>query len=162
MSSVPIPGQIRQRLAPVVRTLAPLLDAGALARASNPDVGLACRATVEAAWREITAPSAVYAAWDARGWCRYVGSVYRQQVTAVGDRLAEHHRHPQHGPARRRDWVLMTVLPIRAGALHKAVLAAEGWAARLLVPLDGGAHPAIDLMQPPDAIAAAILTTPGA
>jgi len=156
VSSVPIPRQIRQRLAPAVRTLAPLLDAGALARAGNSDICLACRATVEAARHEITSPSAVYAAWDAQGWCRYVGSVYRQ-ATAVGDRLAEHHRHPQHGPARRHDWILMTVLPIRADAPRTAVLAAEGWAARLLVPLDGGAHPAIDLMQPPDAIAAAIL-----
>ena len=161
MSPVPIPRQIRQRLAPAVRTLAPLLDADALAGADAPDVGLACRATVEAAWREITAPSAVYVAWDARGWCRYVGSVYRQQPTAVGDRLAEHHRHPHHGPARRRDWVLMTVMPIRADAPRTVVLAAEGWAARLLVPLDGGAHPAVDLMQPPDAIAAAILTAHG-
>ncbi|HEV2640510.1 MAG TPA: hypothetical protein VGX23_35595 [Actinocrinis sp.] len=158
---MPIPSQIRERLAPAVRALAPLLDPGALAHAGTPDVCLACRATVEAAWHEITAPSAVYAAWDARGWCRYVGSVCRQQATAVGDRLAEHHRHPQHGPARRRDWVLMTVLPIRTDAPRKAVLAAEGWAARLLVPLDGGAHPAIDLMQPPDAIAAAIPTAHG-
>lgn len=158
MSLVPIPHEIRGRLAPAVRTLAPLLDADALARASDPEVGLVCRATVEAAWQEINTPSAVYVAWDARCWCRYVGSVYRQQATAVGDRLAEHHRHPQYGSSRRRDWVLMTVLPIRAEAPRPAVLAAEGWAARLLVPLDGGAHPAIDLMQPPDAIAAAFLT----
>lgn len=99
-------------------------------------------------------PRAVYVAWDARGWCRYIGSVNRRQATAVGDRLAEHHQHPRHGPARRRDWVLLTVLPIRADAPHGAVLAAEGWAARLLVSLDGGAHPVIDLMLPPDAIAA--------
>ncbi|MER6401492.1 hypothetical protein ABT263_36455 [Kitasatospora sp. NPDC001603] len=161
MSSVPIPHQIRRRLAPAVRTLTPLLDAGALARAHDPASGLACRATVEAAKREITAPRAVYVAWDARGWCRYVGSVNRRHATAVGDRLAEHHQHPRHGPARSRDWVLLTVLPIRADAPHGAVLAAEGWAARLLVPLDGGAHPVIDLMLPPDAIAAAIPTPHG-
>ncbi|MFI6449645.1 hypothetical protein [Kitasatospora sp. NPDC050543] len=156
MSSVTIPRQIRRRLAPAVRTLAPLLDAGALARAGDPASGLACRATVEAARREITAPRAVYVAWDAQGWCRYVGSVYRPRATAVGDRLAEHQQHRRHGAARRRDWVLLTVLPIRTDAPREAVLAAEGWAARLLVPLDGGAHPAIDLMLPPDAIAAAI------
>ncbi|BFV54911.1 hypothetical protein KCMC57_up63750 [Kitasatospora sp. CMC57] len=85
--------------------------------------------------------------------------MYRQQATAVGDRLAEHHRHPRHGPARLSGWVLLTVLPMRADAPREAALAAEGWAASMLVPLDGGTHPAIDLMLPPDAIAAALLTT---
>ncbi|MEU9077013.1 hypothetical protein [Kitasatospora sp. NPDC048538] len=161
MSSVPIPRQVRRQLAPTVRILAPLLDADALAGVSNPNVGLVCRATVEAARREITVPSAVYAAWDAQGWCRYVGSVHRQHASAVADRLAEHHQHHRHGWARRKDWVLLTVLPVRTDAPVGAVRAAEGWAARLLVPLDGGAHPVIDLMLPPDAIAAAIATTHG-
>ncbi|BFV54910.1 hypothetical protein KCMC57_up63760 [Kitasatospora sp. CMC57] len=70
MRPVPIPRQIRRRLAPAVRTLAPLLDIRALARAHDPASGLVCRATVDAARSEITAPHAVYAAWDARGWCR--------------------------------------------------------------------------------------------
>ncbi|MFE3875402.1 hypothetical protein ACFXPX_13500 [Kitasatospora sp. NPDC059146] len=154
--TVQIPQQIRRRLAPVVRTLAPLLDASALDQDGGLLAGLTCRATVEAARRGITAPNAVYVAWDVRYCCRYVGSVCRPSVTAVGDRLAEHHQHLTEGTARRSGWALLTVLPIRADAPPEIVHAAEGWAARYLAPLEGRAHPRIDFMQPPATLAASL------
>ena len=91
MSPVTIPHQIRSRLVPAVRTLAPLLDSDALASAADPMCGIVCRATVDAVRHGVTAPSAVYVAWDARCWCRYVGSVFRESTTAVSARLNEHH-----------------------------------------------------------------------
>ncbi|MFE7564191.1 hypothetical protein [Kitasatospora sp. NPDC057500] len=155
-TTVPIPRQIRRQLTPVTRTLAPLLDVGVLTHNGGLLAGLTCRATVEAARRSITAPSAVYVAWDVRCCCRYVGSVCRRSSTAVADRLGEHHQHPDEGPARRSSWVLLTVLPIRADAPPRIVRAAEGWAACFLAPLDGTAHPSIDLTQVPAALAASL------
>ncbi|MER7756209.1 hypothetical protein [Kitasatospora sp. NPDC097643] len=154
--AIPLPRQIHRRLDPVVRTLAPLLDAGTLTANGELRADLTCRATVDTARRGITAASAVYIAWDARCSCRYVGSVCRQSPTAVGDRLAEHHQHRTEGPARRAGWAVLTVLPVRADAPPRIVQAAEGWAARLLGPLDGAAHPRIDLALPPTALAASI------
>ncbi|MFI8456904.1 hypothetical protein [Kitasatospora sp. NPDC085464] len=155
-TTVPIPRQIRRQLTPVIRTLTPLLDAGVLTHDGDLLASLTCRATIEAARRSITAQSAVYVAWDVRCCCRYVGSVCCRSSTAVADRLGEHHQHPDDGLARRSGWVLLTVLPIRADAAPRIVHAAEGWAARFLAPLDGTAHPSIDLAQPPAALAASL------
>ena len=154
--AVTIPRKIVRQLVNVTRALAPLIDSTAVSADGGLRATLTCRASVEVARHSITATSAVYVAWDIRCCCRYVGSVCRQGSTAVGDRLVEHHQHRTEGPARRAGWVLLTVLPIRTDASPQIVQAAEGWAARLLAPQDGTAHPRIDLDLPPAALAASI------
>ncbi|GEB60068.1 hypothetical protein [Streptomyces gardneri] len=114
---------------------------------------LASRALPDTVRRQIRCRSAVYTAWDVQGQCRYVGSVCRGGATAVGDRLAEHFRYVAKGQRRRADWALLTVIPIRPDAPLDVVRAAEGWAARRLAPLDGSAHPRIELDRPPSVLA---------
>lgn len=152
-----IPEGIRGQLVPAARFLIPLLDPAVLTkdghlllRALGP---FACRAAPELARRQIRCGSAVYIAWDSRRYCRYVGSVCRQGQTAVGDRLSEHYQLTDLGPARRAAWALLTVLPIRTDAPLCIVRAAEGWTARNLSPLEGSAHPQIELAQPPAELA---------
>ncbi|WP_371640742.1 hypothetical protein [Streptomyces virginiae] len=156
MSSASIPRQIIRQLTPVLRTMAPLVDAAVLNEDGGLPARLTLRATPEAVRRRINAPNAVYIAWDVRCHCRYVGSVCRQERTAVGTRLAEHYKHSTDGPNRRAHWALLTVLPIRSDAPLQIVRAAEGWAARLLSPQDGTAHPYIDMAEPPAVLAASI------
>ncbi|MFE4258265.1 hypothetical protein [Streptomyces sp. NPDC056883] len=158
MSPAAIPRQILRQLTPVLRTMAPLLDTSALDQGGGLSTRLTSRATAEAVRRSINEANAVYIAWDVRCRCRYVGSVDRQERTAVGARLAEHHKHPTEGRERQAEWALLTVLPIRSDATPQIVRAAEGWAARLLSPQDGNAHPCIDLAAPPAALAASMGT----
>ncbi|MFI9289472.1 hypothetical protein [Streptomyces werraensis] len=73
----------------------------------------------------------------------------RQGASAVGDRLAEHYGHPSTGAARQGSWTLLTVLPLADQAALEVVRSAEGWTARLLNPVDGSAHPRVDLAQTP-------------
>ncbi|MEW5631192.1 hypothetical protein AB1388_32285 [Streptomyces hydrogenans] len=152
------PRRITRQLSPAVKKLAPLLSTAAFTSDGILRTELTCRATVATVRREITTASAVYVTWDVRGRCRYVGSVHRGAPTAVSNRLAEHHQHRTEGCVRREEWALLTVLPMRADASLPTVLAAEGWAARILSPLDGVAHPQIDLVRPPAVIAAAMDT----
>ncbi|MER7847487.1 hypothetical protein ABTZ03_26500 [Kitasatospora sp. NPDC096077] len=153
-----IPRQITRQLSPAVKKLAPLLSPAAFTSDGILRAELTCRAAVATVRRQITAASAVYVVWDVRGRCRYVGSVHREAPTAVSNRLAEHHQHRTEGGMRREEWALLTVLPMRGDASLPVVLATEGWAARILGPLDGVAHPQIDLARPPAVIAAAMGT----
>ncbi|MER8199488.1 hypothetical protein ABTY00_36890 [Streptomyces microflavus] len=113
----------------------------------------ASRALPDAVRSQIRWGSAVYTTWDVQGQCRYVGSVCRGGAAAVGDRLAEHFRHLTEGQRRQVNWALLTAIPIRADAPLDFVRAAEGWAARRLAPLDGKAHPRIELDRPPSLLA---------
>lgn len=88
--------------------------------------------------RYVAASCAVYVAWDSRRGCRYVGSVCREGAGAVGDRRA---------PAGA--WCVLTVLPLADQAALEVVRSTEGWTARLLNPVDGSAHPRIDLAKTP-------------
>jgi hypothetical protein len=69
--------------------------------------------TVRAVLRAtITPTAAVYVAWDARGRCRYVGSIRRPQSrAAVRDRLSE---HLAAGDPRKAEWYALTVTPYGA------------------------------------------------
>jgi hypothetical protein len=152
-----IPEGIRSQLVPAARFLVPLLDPAMLTADGHLLLralgSFTCRADPELVRRQIRCGSAAYVAWDSRRNCRYVGSVCRQGQTAVGDRLAEHYQLTGLGPARRAAWALLTVLPIRADAPPGIVRAAEGWTARNLSPLEGSAHPQVELSQPPAALA---------
>ena len=152
-----IPEGIRGQLVSAARFLVPLLDPAVLTEDGHllPRVlsSFTCRAEPELVRRQIRCASAVYAAWDSRRGCRYVGSVCRRGQTAVGDRLAEHYQLTDLGPARRAAWALLTVLPLRTDAPLGIVRAAEGWTARNLSPLEGSAHPQVELGQPPAALA---------
>lgn len=102
--------------------------------------------------RAVTSGSnAVYAAFDVRGDCRYVGSVARSDGAAVADRLAEHFR--AH-PARSHAWHCLAVLALPDRYDRQTVRAAEGWAARVLNPVEGTAHPQVDLLASPEILAA--------
>jgi hypothetical protein len=157
-----IPEGIRGQLVPAARFLAPLLDPAVLTKDGHLLVralsSFTCRADPELVRHQIRCGSAVYVAWDSRRSCRYVGSVCRQGPAAVGDRLAEHYQLTDLGPARRAAWALLTVLPIRADAPPGIVRVAEGWTARNLSPLEGSAHPQVELGQPPAALAQTLST----
>lgn len=133
-----------------LRLLRPILSVGEGDRRALS--ALTCRARPEVVRNRITARSAVYVAWDARIACCYVGSVHRAGTTAVADRLTEHYRHPREGRARVQSWALLTVLPLRADATVGQARGAEGWAARILSPLDGQAHPGVDIGVDPAAL----------
>lgn len=152
-----VPEGIRGRLVPAARFLVPLLDSAVLTKDGRLLLralgSFTCRADPELVRRQIRCGSAVYVAWDSRRCCRYVGSVRRQGQTAVGDRLAEHYQLTDLGPARRAAWALLTVLPVRTDAPLGIVRAAEGWTARNLSPLEGSAHPQVELGQPPAVLA---------
>jgi hypothetical protein len=152
-----IPDGIRGQFVPAACFLVPLLDPAVLTEDGQLLLralgSFICRADPELARRQIRCGSAVYVAWDSRRSCRYVGSVCRRGQTAVGDRLAEHYQLTDLGPARRAAWALLTVLPIRTDAPLGIVRAAEGWTARNLSPLEGSAHPQVELGQPPAALA---------
>ncbi|MFF3459720.1 hypothetical protein ACFYXH_36575 [Streptomyces sp. NPDC002730] len=147
-----LPAAIGRALRPVLRLMGPVLDYGAaqVGRGGSPVV--VCPAHPAAVRRRVTASCAVYVAWDSRCGCRYVGSVCRQGAGAVGDRLAEHYAHPTTGVLRRGAWSLLTVLPLADQAALEVVRNAEGWTARLLNPVDGSAHPRINLAQTPAAL----------
>jgi hypothetical protein len=152
-----IPEGIRGQLVSAARFLVPLLDPAVLTEDGHLLLrvlsSFTCRAEPDLVRRQIRCASAVYAAWDSRRGCRYVGSVCRRGQAAVGDRLAEHYQLTDIGPARRAAWALLTVLPIRTDAPPGIVRAAEGWTARNLSPLEGSAHPQVELGQPPAALA---------
>ncbi|MGH4011208.1 MAG: hypothetical protein ACRDTH_24125 [Pseudonocardiaceae bacterium] len=166
--SIPLPPALLK----TATFLAPLLDATVLApRAPRGSVGDICPAGQRlaeyafsarpAALRgRVTCSSAVYVAWDSRLACRYVGSVARGGPTAVPDRVAEHLDHSAAGRRKRSLWALLTVLPIGAAYSLETVRAAEGWAARLLAPMDGSAHPRVDLAAPPITLARLSLKEP--
>lgn len=148
-AALTLPAQIRRALQPVLRLVGPaLLDGGA-----GDGRGLApvvvCPAVPAAVRRRAAARCAVYIAWDNRCGCQYVGSVCRQGPGAVGDRLAEHYTHPRTGVSRRGAWSLLTVLPLAEQTTLEVIRNAEGWTARLLNPIDGAAHPRVDLTQTP-------------
>ncbi|WP_030720234.1 hypothetical protein [Streptomyces griseus] len=144
-----LPSQIQRALQPVLRLVSPVLDvpAGRDGREGSPVV--VCRARPDTVRRYVAASCAVYVAWDSRRGCRYVGSVCREGAGAVGDRLAEHYAHPATGVLRRGAWCVLTVLPLADQAALEVVRSAEGWTARLLDPVDGSAHPRIDLAKTP-------------
>ncbi|GAA1042191.1 hypothetical protein GCM10009566_42660 [Streptomyces murinus] len=155
MSAAPtLPAAIGQALRPVIRLIGPVLDVPAAAQGRGGSPVVVCRASAVVVRRQVAASCAVYVAWDNRRGCRYVGSVCRQGPGAVGDRLAEHYAHRTAGGSRRTSWCLLTVLPLSEGIPLEAVRNAEGWAARLLNPADGSAHPRVDLMQTPATLAA--------
>ncbi|MGW1194159.1 hypothetical protein [Streptomyces sp. NPDC002559] len=152
-----IPARLHREVSETARLLKGLVDPSLPIMLETPISAalehFASRALPDMVRRQIRCRSAVYTAWDAQGQCRYVGSVCRGGETAVGDRLAEHFRHVTKGQRRRANWALLTVIPIRADAPLAFVRAAEGWAARRLAPLDGSAHPRIELDRPPSVLA---------
>lgn len=90
----------------------------------------------------LTATSAVYVTWDVRGRCRYVGSVRRPAARAAArDRIKEH----LDDDVRRGHWYAVTVLPLRTALTLEQVRLCEGWAARVLRPLEGSAHPRVSV-----------------
>ncbi|MFI6396373.1 hypothetical protein [Nonomuraea sp. NPDC050540] len=151
MSGLHLPPPILKALLPVCTLIQPML-AEPFTRAQGQGAALSAwssRANPAEVRCRITAVSAVYVAWDVRRTCRYVGSVCREGSTAVGDRLSEHYRDRSAGASRRADWALLTVLPLHPDLHVKDVRIAEGWAARRLGPLDGSAHPMVNLATPP-------------
>ncbi|MEU5756236.1 hypothetical protein ACFU5B_37445 [Streptomyces murinus] len=144
-----LPGQISRALRPVLRLVGPVLDLPAAGDGRGGSPVVVCPAGPALVRRRVAASCAVYVAWDSRRGCRYVGSVCRQGASAVGDRLAEHYGHPTAGLARQEAWTLLTVLPLADQADMEVVRSAEGWTARLLNPVDGSAHPRVDLAQTP-------------
>ncbi|MEV0850593.1 hypothetical protein ACIBUR_02935 [Streptomyces anulatus] len=161
-----LPAQIGRALRPVLRLVGPVLDDSALQSGGHSAV-VVCPARPGAVRRRVGASCAVYVAWDSRRGCQYVGSVCRQGPGAVGDRLAEHYAHPTTGVIRQGAWSLLTVLPLADQSALEVVRNAEGWTARLLNPLDGSAHPRVDLTQTPAALALHVVrqtpfTDPGA
>ncbi|MER5842758.1 hypothetical protein ABT099_21120 [Streptomyces prasinus] len=146
-TALTVPAAIGQALRPVLRLMGPVLDVPAIAVGRGGSPVVVCRASPAVVRRRVAASCAVYVAWDNRRGCRYVGSVCRQGPGAVGDRLAEHYAHRAAGLARRTSWCLLTVLPLAERTPLEAVRVAEGWAARLLNPADGSAHPRVDLTQ---------------
>lgn len=143
-----LPSQIGRALRPVMRLVRPVMD-GADACSGGPLPVVVCPAQPAEVRRRVEACCAVYVAWDNRYGCRYVGSVCRRGRSAVGDRLGEHYAHRTAGAARRMSWCLLTVLPLVEGIELEAVRNAEGWTARLLNPVDGSAHPRVDLTHTP-------------
>ena len=148
-----LPAQIGRALGPVLRLVGPVLDDSVVQSGDRHAPVVVCPARPDAVRRRVAASCAVYVAWDSRRRCRYVGSVCRQGSGAVGDRLAEHYAHPTTGAARRGAWLLLTVLPLADLSALEVVRSTEGWTARLLNPLDGSAHPRVDLAQTPAALA---------
>jgi hypothetical protein len=144
-----LPARIGRALEPVLRLVGPVLDVPAAVDGRGGSPVMVCPADPAAVRRRVAASCAVYVAWDSRCGCRYVGSVCRQGRGAVGDRLAEHYAHPTAGAFRRGAWCLLTVLPLADQAALEVVRNAEGWTARLLNPVDGSAHPRVDLAQTP-------------
>ncbi|MFJ4851465.1 hypothetical protein [Streptomyces sp. NPDC088733] len=136
--------------------LAPLLASQASRPSGAPLPPWTWRAQPQALRQTMECAKAVYVAWDRRGDCLYVGSVCRGHDTAIADRLDEHFRSISNGSRRRASWALLSVLPIRADAPLTTVRAAEGWAALLLSPQEGSAHPRVDLAAPPRALAKAL------
>lgn len=145
--------------------LAPLLDAAVLAPTAQTEsvgavhlVGQGLReytfpARPAGLRGRVTCSSAIYVVWDSRLACRYVGSVARGGPTAVPDRVAEHLGQSAAGRRKRSLWALLTVLPLGPAYSLETVRAAEGWAARLLAPMDGSAHPRVDLAATPTVLA---------
>lgn len=159
--SVPLPVALLK----TATFLAPLLDATVLASTTQRGpVGAICPlgqglreytfpARPAALRGRVTSSSAIYVVWDSRLACRYVGSVARGGPTAVPDRVAEHLGQSAAGRRKRSLWALLTVLPVGPAYSLETVRAAEGWAARLLAPMDGSAHPRVDLAATPTALA---------
>ncbi|MFJ5535431.1 hypothetical protein [Streptomyces sp. NPDC093261] len=148
-----LPAQIGRALQPVLRLVGPVLDDNVVRGGGRHAPVVVCPARPDAVRRRAAATCAVYVAWDSRRGCQYVGSVCRQGAGAVGDRLAEHYAHPTTGVARRGAWSLLTILPLADQSALEVVRNAEGWTARLLNPVDGSAHPRVDLTQTPAALA---------
>ncbi|MFJ2651867.1 hypothetical protein ACIO1C_34730 [Streptomyces sp. NPDC087420] len=144
-----LPSRIGRAVEPVLLLMGPVLDMPPTDDGRGGPTVLVCPADPAAVRRRVTASCAVYVAWDSRCGCRYVGSVCRQGRGAVGDRLAEHYAHPTAGASRREARCLLTVLPLADQTALEAVRNAEGWTARLLNPVDGSAHPRVDLTQTP-------------
>ncbi|OLZ51135.1 hypothetical protein BS329_18005 [Amycolatopsis coloradensis] len=93
-----------------------------------------------------TPAAAVYVTWGPRGDCRYVGSVRRlQDATAVRTRVREHLRRR---PERRANWAAVTVLPVFTATSLEMLRRCEGWVALALGPIEGTAHPVIDMENP--------------
>ena len=112
-----------------------------------PPAGLqVCTVSVARLDRVSSTPrAAVYIAWDGQGRCRYVGSVCRPRDAApVRDRVREHLRRPE----RRTRWYAVTVLPVTAATTLEMVRRSEGWVALALGPVEGSAHPVIDMEFP--------------
>ncbi|MFG2463802.1 hypothetical protein ACGFWE_43195 [Streptomyces sp. NPDC048523] len=147
-----LPPEIRRQLRPVLQLVRPVLE-GAGSGSGRTSSVVVCPARPTEVRRQVTACCAVYVAWDNRYGCRYVGSVRRQGRSAVGDRLGEHYAHRTAGTSRRTSWCLLTVLPLVDGIRLEAVRNAEGWTARLLNPVDGSAHPRVDLTYTPASLA---------
>lgn len=152
-AALTLPAQIGRALRPVLQLVGPVLDDSAVQGGHSHAPVVVCPARPDAVRRQVGARCAVYVAWDSRRGCRYVGSVCRQGTGAVGDRLAEHYAHPTTGVMRRGAWLLLTVLPLTDHAALEVVRNVEGWTARLLNPVDGSAHPRVDLAQTPAALA---------
>ncbi|MCX4827021.1 hypothetical protein OG883_46140 [Streptomyces sp. NBC_01142] len=152
-AALTLPAQIDRALRPVLRLVGSVLDDSVVRGGDSHSPVVVCPALPGAVRRRVGARCAVYVAWDSRRGCQYVGSVCRQGAGAVGDRLAEHYAHPTTGVIRRGAWSLLTVLPLADQTALEVVRNAEGWTARLLNPLDGSAHPRVDLTQTPTALA---------
>ncbi|MDJ0105136.1 hypothetical protein QM646_01855 [Rhodococcus erythropolis] len=74
----------------------------------------------------------------------------------MSTRLNEHYQHRATGNQRRASWALLSVLPLNDNVPIGIVRAAEGWAARGLMPTEGSAHPITDLGEPPRILAQSI------
>lgn len=73
---------------------------------------------------------AVYIALDVRGRADYVGSSTRVSGTLLKGRIREHLRDG----AKRRDWVRLAVVPLRADTPPRVVRRIEGQIGRALKP----------------------------
>ncbi|MEU9452898.1 hypothetical protein [Streptomyces sp. NPDC048277] len=147
---------IRRPLLGVATLLQPLLSPIMLADGQVDEGKLqayTCAASPHIVRARIVAPAAVYVVWDGHGTCRYVGSVSRARGDAVAVRLYEHLNDKVHCESRSITWMLLSVLPLLAGAPKSVVRAAEGWAARNLAPYDGSRQPSVEFHLPPRLLA---------
>ncbi|MEU3299762.1 hypothetical protein ABZ729_08060 [Streptomyces sp. NPDC006678] len=151
-----LPRTIRRPLLGVATLLQPLLSPTMLSDRQVDEEKLqayTCVARPDIVRARIVAPAAVYVVWDGHGTCPYVGSVSRTRGDAVAVRLYEHLNDKVHGEIRSASWLLLSVLPLRAGAPTSVVRAAEGWAARNLAPYEGSRQPSVEFHLPPRLLA---------